>query len=840
MNSQNIIQLITFVSFVALLVITSRSSRLRGKGLFLLYLAASAGWSFSSFMCTSPDISDAQRLIWTKTVLPFASWTIVSYSVFIADYAGKKIKWFSVVGHSFVLLIIALAASGLIYQNYGTATGILPQDFGLWLLLISIGNGIFVATSCILLIRDYQLNSDPDRRNRALYLLAGLAIFTTSEIIWSLVFNLHSIDQVGQALNALLATYAVVRYRPTGIKKVLRKGLVLTGITAFITAGCLIVVAVWNFIWEGWSSSVGIITTLTTLVVVALMFNPLRNFLEKKTSFLLYRESFDYRQTLLNFPGKISSIIDLEKLAEAILLPLTSAVKARQASLLFKKENYYEARYARSFIEGDPFTAVTLARDGPVIKWLEREDKPLTRDIIRREYEFIEMREEEDNSLTAAQIEVLCPIKSRQKLVAVMALSKKHEHGYYAPEDLDLLMALSHQAGIALENAELYEKAKQRANMDGLTGLFNYRCFHQRLEEEIARSLRFGEIFSMILFDVDRFKKCNDLSGHLSGDEALKCIGGYMRKSVRDSDICFRYGGDEFAIILPETSPEAGQMVAERIRKSVQERTDWPGTPLTISIGVASWPVNGVSKDELIKSADAGLYYSKQTGGNRTVLACDIELNEVFTPETAVSLKRADPELLLDTVYALAATVDAKNTSTFRHSQKVSLYAIEIAEEMGFNQEDVKRVKAAALLHDIGKIGIPDRILQKNGTLSAEEKKIILSHPDLGVAIIRRVESLKDCLPGIQHHHEQFNGTGYPAGLKGSNIPLDARILAVADAFDAMTSPRSYRKTLSVAEAVDELKKGRGRQFDPEIVETFIRLSSRLSSKIQTAEVSYK
>jgi diguanylate cyclase (GGDEF)-like protein/putative nucleotidyltransferase with HDIG domain len=837
MSSQNVMQLIVLVCFIALIIVAARNGRTRGKSLFLIYLIASAGWSFTSFMCTSPDIAVGQKLIWTKMVLPFASWTIASYGIFVARYTGKKIRLISLGGYGYVLLVIALAASGIIYQNFGTGTGVLPQDFGYWLLLVAAGNSVFVIFSLVFLIRDYRLSASPDRRNRVLYIIGGLAIFIIAELVWSLEFKLYSIDQVGQILNALLLSYAVIRSQLLDIKLVLRKGLVFTGIAVFITAGCVVLMAVWIYLWKAWSSSVGILSTLGVVVILSIVFNPLKDLLEKGTNVLFYGQSFDYRQTLLNFSGKISNIIDLEQLAEAILSSLTNALRAKQASLLFVKDGSYVSKYARSYLPGEPLKQVNLRKDGSVIKWLEREVKPLTQDAIGRDAEFLAMRDEERNALKGSDVDVLCPVKSKQKLIAVLALSQKYR-GLYSQDDMDLLMTLAGEAGVAIENAELYEKAKQRANTDELTGLFNHRCFHQRLEEEIGRSSRFGEIFSLILFDIDHFKNYNDLSGHLSGDEVLKTIGRFMKNSVRDSDICFRYGGDEFAIILPETAAEGGRMVGERIRKMIEEKDDWPGIPLTISIGVASWPTDGVMKDELIKSADAALYYSKQTGKNRTSLAAEVALSDVFRVESAGIGKTVDSEAMLSTIHALAATVDAKEHDTYGHSKKVSRYAMRIAEEMGFKEEEKERIKEAALLHDIGKIGIPDRILQKTGILCEEEKQIIQTHPNLGVAIIQHIDNLRGCLAGIQYHHERYNGGGYPSGLKGDNIPLDARILAVADAFDAMTSPRNYRRTRSFGEALEELKQSSGSQFDPEIVEAFIKISHTLSPRLKSVETA--
>jgi diguanylate cyclase (GGDEF)-like protein/putative nucleotidyltransferase with HDIG domain len=647
---------------------------------------------------------------------------------------------------------------------------------------------------------------------------------------WAIFDNLSAIDHFGHMGNALLISYAVLRFHLLDIKLVVRKGLVYSGITLFITFSCLLLIALWTYLLQSWAPTASLALTTAIVAVMAIIFNPLRNIIEKGANYLFYGKSYDYRETILSFSTKVNNIIDLEQLAEAMLQPLINAVRADQASLLFAKQGYFTSEYAQRYDRNDPVTPITLRKSSPVIKWLEREGTLLTSDIIWREPEFRGMWEEDRNALAAAEIEVLCPVRNKQKLVAVLALSKKHRLGFYSRDDTDLVMTLALGAAVAIENAELYEKAKERANTDELTNLFNHRFFHQRLDEELSRSSRFGTVFSLLFLDIDMFKTYNDVYGHLAGDEILRSIGRFIKSQVRDTDICFRYGGDEFAVILPETPADGVQAVAERIRKGIESSSDWPGDPITVSIGIACWPTDGVIREDLIHSSDAALYYAKQTGKNRTCLACEVVLSDVLRMETNTNPQTSD--VILSTIYALAATVDAKDHYTYGHSKKVSQYSSMIAESLGYEGDDLERIRTAALLHDIGKIGISDRLLQKKESLTPDEWELIRAHPDLGVSIIKHIESLHSCLAAIQYHHEHYDGSGYPSGLKGSNIPLDARILSVADAFDAMTSARPYRDKGTYADAIVELESCTGTQFDPEVVKVFKNLRLPQSTEI--------
>ncbi len=412
---------------------------------------------------------------------------------------------------------------------------------------------------------------------------------------------------------------------------------------------------------------------------------------------------------------------------------------------------------------------------------------------------------------------VYLPLLIKDYSIGSLILASRRPNAY-SPKQIRLLEQVTLQIATPIENAQLYARAAQRARIDELTELFNRRHFEERLKEELARHSRYSGVFSLFLLDLDNFKIYNDMYGHPSGDRLLKQVGRTIRSSIRSVDQAFRYGGDEFVVILPQTAIDDAYIVGERVRQRIAAKMEAKGIAITCSIGLASYPSDGVMSNELITTADTALYYAKRTGGNRIYLSSKI-LSEPM-PDSGAYARGSG----LSAVYALAAAVDAKDAYTYDHSRKVNAYAVALAEALNLAPDEVSKISTAALLHDIGKIGISDKILGKNGKLTPEEWESIKSHPRLGANIVGNVPSLVPCIGSILYHHERWDGTGYPEGLAGEQIPLGARIMAIADAFAAMTSARPYRDAFSRKEVLKQLKQGAGTQFDPALVEVFINL----------------
>lgn len=365
---------------------------------------------------------------------------------------------------------------------------------------------------------------------------------------------------------------------------------------------------------------------------------------------------------------------------------------------------------------------------------------------------------------------------------------------------------------------QLLAQLSAAASIDALTGLPNRREFDARLRQETARAKRVGGEFGVVRVDVDGFQPFNDSAGHHAGDLLLEQVAQLLRRNVRVSDVVARLGGDEFAIIAPEAVQVDAYLLAERLRKAVREGLADSTHPMTLSAGVAVHGRHGTTPQELFSASKQALLAAKRLGRDRTV---------IFSDEVASSLLEfgAPHELptSLETVLSLAELVDVNQMGSARHSQVVGRYAEAMGERLGLVADRVQRLRLAGILHDVGKIAVKGSILSKPGPLTEPEMEEMRTHPDVGARIARNA-GLTDIAVWIGAHHERPDGGGYPRALGEDEIPLEARILAVADAYEAMTNDRAYRSAMSPAKARQELERNAGTQFDARVVGAFLEL----------------
>jgi diguanylate cyclase (GGDEF)-like protein/putative nucleotidyltransferase with HDIG domain len=447
----------------------------------------------------------------------------------------------------------------------------------------------------------------------------------------------------------------------------------------------------------------------------------------------------------------------------------------------------------------------------------------------------------------------------------------------FPQEEVLFLGTLADLISGALHNALTFQRAQEQAITDGMTGLKTHRFFMEALSAEWKRSTRAGRSFSLVLMDLDRFKFVNDFYGHLDGDLVLQRVAHILETNCRQSDVVARYGGDEFVILMPEAESAQSHQIAAKLRALISSDPILREKNVTSSIGVATFPLNGSTPQELIQVADASMYLSKHQGGNavstadqfnsddskqwkRDVLDAylGVALKRLFTTgpdafyeihsridqfarslaETESAAIRAGakenseipglpsfeplPAIVMDTLTSLALAVDAKDQFTQGHSHKVSSYAVLLAEAIGLDGPEIETIRLGGMLHDVGKVGIVESILNKSGPLNSEEWEVMKRHVEYGSKLLEPLRGIQSIREMVAHHHEFYDGSGYPEGLAGDRIPLGARIIAIADAYDTITSERTYKKARTPEEAFQELERCGNGQFDPELLRIFI------------------
>ena len=573
-------------------------------------------------------------------------------------------------------------------------------------------------------------------------------------------------------------------------------------------------------------------------LIAAAVFQPLLILSRKLIDRWFYRSSFTQRNALRTF--NINSLDNLStgELVTQLLKVVDQGICSTSSCLLLQNsETGSYCVFAASMHLTT--TDLVIGEHSPVIHWLNQNKDCLNVSAFEYDPQFNALWEEERKAFEHWDVQVVVPARCHGILIGIILLTTKRDGTAYTVEDLSLLRDFGITAANAIERSHLYRQPQPQSFTDDLTGLYNTRYLYQYLPTVITPEN--DSPVSVIIFDVDLFRVYNDLYGHLEGDKALRRIAALIRTTVGECGICARYGGEEFAVVLPDFSNEQAFLLAEKVRLKVQQL--FFGTEpndrrfLTISVGVCTYPTAAPNQDELMMRADLALYTAKNSGKNKTV---------IYSPNLTYKTKLNSDEynglpsdsfvaaLNLDgmqnspayaaTLYALTAAIDTKDHFTFSHSQNVARYASALAAKLGMAPVHVSIIYEAGLLHDIGKIGIPEHILAKPDLLTAEEYAIMQQHVEMSITIVKHLPSLNYVIPAIMGHHERWDGKGYPRGLVGEQIPISARCLAIADSFDAIISKRPYKESLPIEFALKELEHCAGTHFDPEIMATFVSM----------------
>lgn len=450
---------------------------------------------------------------------------------------------------------------------------------------------------------------------------------------------------------------------------------------------------------------------------------------------------------------------------------------------------------------------------------------------------------------------VILPMISVNKCIGVLLVGQS-----IANIKPNLVSFMANYMGMFIHNLQLLEQTSKYANTDTLTSLYNHRGFQEILARELAKAKDTNTPLSVVMFDVNNISKINRELGHAKGDEVIKIIADKVKQNIRNTDYAGRYGGDEIAIIMPDTDTRDAKYLAEYITYCLSCCFVDDVGPVKVSVGISTFPECTSDQEKLLILCEQAMFISQAKGYKEGMSAIvsssdfnfwdDVALNsfaEVLAKRHSQIGINFEDELLhkfnneqivnhnhlTEMATSLACAIDAKDPYTKGHSTSVSRYSEALARAINLPENEVERITIGALLHDVGKIGIPENVLKKPGKLDNDEWEIMKQHPVIGAEkVLAPNEALRDLIPIVKYHHERLDGKGYPEGLKGNEIPLAARIVSVADAYHALVSDRPYRKGMPIEKACAILKEGAGTQWDIDLVRQFISIAPSLTTNV--------
>ena len=521
------------------------------------------------------------------------------------------------------------------------------------------------------------------------------------------------------------------------------------------------------------------------------------------------------RQALLDrFAEEITHMMSVDEILQLLSETIQQVVDLNRLFVLVRgMDGHYRIEKTTNPLDEKSFY---FRADHPLIRHFKANRRYLQLQDFYRKTIFRSMWESEKVLLTNQQIEYVVPLNNGDSLIGCILLAGKPGKNTFTDANMEFLQSVADLSSDAINNAYVYERAVAEAQKDDLTGLVNLKFFFEILDREFEKYKDVA--LSLCLINIDNFKLYNQLYGTREGDQALQRIAAILSSAINENGYAARINGDEFALILPGYDVYSAKCLADNIAAQIGSmNTSETAGALTVSIGICAAPYMASSARELYRNADTTVYTVKRTGKN----AVQMYSENIGRRIPVGTQHKSGYTENAGTIFALTAAVDAKDHYTFQHSQNVAYYAAELAKAAGMAPDLVEIVREAGLLHDIGKIGIREDILNKPEKLTPDEYETMKTHVENAVNIIRHLPALDYVIPAVLSHHERYDGRGYPRKLEKDNIPITGRILSIADSFDAMTSVRNYKAALPLQKAIDILRSEAGRQFDPVLVEVF-------------------
>ena len=646
---------------------------------------------------------------------------------------------------------------------------------------------------------------------------SGVGIIFLGNVLVTLpIFTGLPVDMLSGAVNTIFLFYALYR------KKLFRMTILLTKTNYIIVAmilGAFIfsdVALALQRMMQDWG-----LTYTTTLVIIAVFLVATISGLYLTINTLcnaIFTRPEKKKQALLNrFSEEITHMLSVDEILQQLSETIQQVVSLNRLFVLVKGlDGHYRIEQTINPLDEKNFY---FQADHPLIRYFKTHKGYVMMQDFTRMTAYRSMWETEKALLENQQVECVVPLNNGTDLTGCILLAGKPGKNLYTDANMEFIQAVADLCSEAVTNAYIYERAIAEAQKDELTGLINLKFFFEILDREFEKHKDIA--LSLCLINIDNFKLYNQLYGTLEGDLALQRIAAILASAINENAYAARINGDEFALILPGYDVYSAKCLADNIVEQIGNitTTDTVGS-LTVSIGICAAPYMASSARELYRNADTTVYTIKRTGKN----AVQMYSEDITRRVPISSAHKSGYNENAGTIYALTAAVDAKDHYTFQHSQNVAYYAAELAKGAGMAADLVEIVREAGMLHDIGKIGIREDILNKPEKLTPDEFEAMKAHVENAVNIIRHLPALDYVIPAVLSHHERYDGRGYPRRLEKDNIPITGRILCIADSFDAITSTRNYKTAIPLEEAIRILRSEAGKQFDPNLVEIFADL----------------
>ncbi|MDF2588559.1 MAG: diguanylate cyclase and metal dependent phosphohydrolase [Anaerocolumna sp.] len=835
MGNFAIIPIIALLSYSFLLLAFIAAKKNRIINAFLVVLGVLILWTGGSF-CMRMQIWPSIDFWYDVSILGL---TLLPYSLlnFVYEFADIKSVFAK---RSWLVIIIAVNVINMVNGFFLAAPKAIqsPNAETVFVYEYSWTVGILFAICALIILNMFLVLLELTKKNimtkqQFSPIILGIIILFLGHIgIMIPAFKGFPTDILASIINAFFLFYALYKRNLFQLKLVISRGSCYA-ITAVLSFAVFI-----NLIrpLEKFLTSNFRVATEHTVLIIAFLFTLSSSFiyfvLKHFFDMIFIKDEIMQAESLKEFSLNISKSLNAnEILAElADVIQRTIGVKRVFICMADKNNTSYEVVHSTNPLD---LKMYSLKIDNPLVSWLDNNNACLLMKDFRRTVAYKSMWENEKRQFIDLNIECIVPLRDDSGMIGIILLSEKEKKSNYSIRDISFLDSINSIGSIAVKNSKLYEKVYLEARTDELTGLLNRKYFYEILQQEYDKKL--GSL-ALIILNIDDFKLYNQLYGNKEGDIALQNIAQIIRASVGDNGYVARYSGKEFGIILPSYDLFSAKNLADGIRKQIlnmnKRESDYALKMLTVSGGICSIPYAASNVRQLIDNADMAIYMVKRSGKNAIMVYTGREQKLEGKVIDIIDHRENIYSEYASTIYALTAAIDTKDHYTFNHSRNVAYYATELAYAYGMNEDCVEIVREAALLHDIGKIGIPEQILNKPGKLTNDEYEVIKGHVESSIGIIRHLPSLDYVIPAVIGHHERYDGNGYPRRISKEDIPISARILCIADSFDAMTSTRPYKEPYSISKTLKIMEEEAGLQFDPKLVRIFIDLILRGSIKV--------